>query len=334
MDENKMLETVGEGAKVVSKFEEITQMLLGPIITTRQSNAAIKAARKQIDFIRENPDMEIAFSENGSVSTRERTPQELFARGIIRETGDMIYQQNNLESITEKAQSMISEAEDPKETIDVDWLMRFKDAAKNISAEEMQLIWAKILAGEYEKPGSISLRTLDVVRNLSTEEAKMFTKTTSLVFNSSNGCFILSDSSLLKKKGLSHSSILTLDECGLLEYGGGNLNLNYSIQKRESLLFSYAKRTIRLYNPNELPAKGMISVYRLTAAGRDLYSIVENTSSGEIAFSIAASIKNSYYSDWDIVNESYSGDECKVPSIKVSIIAEAPGGTSTTTLVD
>ena len=32
--------------------------------------------------------------------------------------------------------------------------------------EDTQLLWARVLAGEVERPGAISLRTLEILRNL------------------------------------------------------------------------------------------------------------------------------------------------------------------------
>ena len=43
---------------------------------------------------------------------------------------------------------------------------------------EMQLIWAQLLAGEVAEPGTFSLRTLQLVRNLQESDARLFRKKT------------------------------------------------------------------------------------------------------------------------------------------------------------
>jgi hypothetical protein len=63
-------------------------------------------------------------------------------------------------------------SEPPKESIDEDWLYRWRDAASSVSAEHLQNLWGRVLAGELRQPGSISLRTLDALRNMSKEEAE------------------------------------------------------------------------------------------------------------------------------------------------------------------
>lgn len=56
---------------------------------------------------------------------------------------------------------------------DFDWFLRFFESAGNISNEDMQKLWAKILCGEYEHRGRFSLRTLDLLKNMSKDEARL-----------------------------------------------------------------------------------------------------------------------------------------------------------------
>lgn len=62
--------------------------------------------------------------------------------------------------------------EPPKKKIDNDWLYRWRDYAGDVSANEMQLLWGRLLAGELKAPGLYSLRCLDFLRNLSQSEAQ------------------------------------------------------------------------------------------------------------------------------------------------------------------
>jgi hypothetical protein len=54
---------------------------------------------------------------------------------------------------------------------DEDWTVRFIEASKDTSDERIQELWAKLLRGEMEHPGSCSKRTLRLVEGLSHEEA-------------------------------------------------------------------------------------------------------------------------------------------------------------------
>jgi hypothetical protein len=58
--------------------------------------------------------------------------------------------------------------------VDEDWIARFFETIKDVSSEEMQQLWSKILAGEVVRPGSFSMRCLETVRNLGKQEAEAF----------------------------------------------------------------------------------------------------------------------------------------------------------------
>jgi Protein of unknown function (DUF2806) len=60
------------------------------------------------------------------------------------------------------------------EPVDPDWIARFFDYAKDVSRGDMQKLWGKILAGEVTQPRKFSLRTMEVLRNLSPSEAQLF----------------------------------------------------------------------------------------------------------------------------------------------------------------
>ena len=59
---------------------------------------------------------------------------------------------------------------------DHDWTARFFNEIQDVSSEEMQLLWAKVLAGEVERPGSTSIRTLSILRNLDQATSDLFRK--------------------------------------------------------------------------------------------------------------------------------------------------------------
>jgi len=62
---------------------------------------------------------------------------------------------------------------DPSDdSIEDDWLYRWRDYARNTNSEKLQILWGNILAGEVKQPGAFSLRTLDFIKNLSQSEAR------------------------------------------------------------------------------------------------------------------------------------------------------------------
>lgn len=57
---------------------------------------------------------------------------------------------------------------------DHDWTSSFFDYVQNVSNEELQDLWVKILAGEVVRPGSTSLRSLTLLKDIDLEVAKLF----------------------------------------------------------------------------------------------------------------------------------------------------------------
>lgn len=61
-----------------------------------------------------------------------------------------------------------------KDVPDHDWTARFFNYIQDVSSDEMQSLWAKVLAGEIEQPGCVTIRSLSILRNLDQGSAKLF----------------------------------------------------------------------------------------------------------------------------------------------------------------
>lgn len=94
-----------------------------------------------------------------------RTGERLFKLELRR--------QKNIETILAKAaqESHVSVSDKP---VSEDWTVNFFESCKDIADDEMQRLWGKILAGEVVRPGSFSLRTVQFVKMLTTDEAALF----------------------------------------------------------------------------------------------------------------------------------------------------------------
>ncbi|MCY1207127.1 hypothetical protein D9M72_187150 [compost metagenome] len=61
-----------------------------------------------------------------------------------------------------------------EEEVSREFLHRWRNEAKFISEETAQAVWGKILSEEVKTPNSISIRTLDIIKSLTREEAEAF----------------------------------------------------------------------------------------------------------------------------------------------------------------
>ena len=86
---------------------------------------------------------------------------------------------NNLENILGKALDFcLDDGKD--EDLDPDWFFSFVKMAEEIFSPAMQELWGKIFAVETAKPGSFSLKTLGILKQLTQKDAQIFRHAVSL----------------------------------------------------------------------------------------------------------------------------------------------------------
>ena len=80
----------------------------------------------------------------------------------------------NIGSVVGQTAELLGDKDVTDQEPDHDWTARFFNYIQDVSSEAMQFLWAKILAGEIERPGSVSIRSLSILRNLDQAGAKLF----------------------------------------------------------------------------------------------------------------------------------------------------------------
>ena len=106
--------------------------------------------------------------------------------------------------------------------VDHDFTARFFNDVQDITCFELKKIWAKILAGEVNSPGSTSLHTLAILKNMSQRDAELFENVVQFVM----GNIIFRDEKYIKnlKEFPSLESILTLNSYGLINSPSSQLS--------------------------------------------------------------------------------------------------------------
>ena len=82
----------------------------------------------------------------------------------------------NTRAVVNYAADELGGKEVPDHEPDPDWTARFFNEVQDVSSDEMQKIWARVLAGEVETPGRTSLRTLSILRDMSQKDAEKFSE--------------------------------------------------------------------------------------------------------------------------------------------------------------
>ncbi len=146
---------------------------------------------------------------------RQRAAQRLIHEGER--------QQHNIEDITRLALPELSPHSEPDQ-LDSDWISHFFERAKLVSDPEMQTLWARVLAGEANAPGSFSRRTVDFVATLEKSEARSFTTLCSLSWIIDRGepipLVFGTELELYRALKLDFGVLTHLDSIGLIRFDG------------------------------------------------------------------------------------------------------------------
>jgi len=231
------------------------------------------------------------------ITLQDKQPDDVSAitnRVATRLQYQELRQQQNVESIcANAAEELAQETSVPDEKPEPEWISRFIEISSSISTDEIQNLWGRILAGEIKKPGSFSLRTLDILRNLSKKEAENFVKLGNYILRSEEKVFYIDPASYLftKDDGLTFLDILGLKDAGLIY----ETDLEYS-----NLPQSAGKTSYVLYGPIILiterdkdTPKTSSSIGLLTKVGVELLQLI----SIQPDMDYISVIKNKFHAD-------------------------------------
>ena len=200
--------------------------------------------------------------------------------------------QNNVRSVVEETAKLVEGKDVPDTPIDHDWTARFFNYIQDVSSDEMQELWTHILAGEVERPGGTSLKTLSILRDMNHDVARLFLKLCSCCMSLDLGDKAYIDgrvcslggnagSNSLQQYGLGFDSLNTLNEYGLI-IGDYHSYRDYGLcivaPTREVFLpFKFQNQSWILVpgDSSSTPAQFNIHGPALTKSGRELSRIVK-----------------------------------------------------------
>ena len=178
---------------------------------------------------------------------------------------------------------------------DFDWFLRFFESASNVSNEDMQKLWATILAGEVTNPGSFSLRTLDTVYNMSQNEAMIFLEATKIIIDDSFFFSAMGDvgQEINEQYGYNNDVLRLLEEIGLVN--GLRMESALELNTGESGGFTNGKHLLLFTPKGEESISLRYTCYNLTLVGHQLYSAVhEDIEDYSYLYDLGKAIQNKY----------------------------------------
>lgn len=150
--------------------------MLAPWRATQQAKAKSIEAEGQADRLRliaqaqADARQALVAPNDATAGTLKITREQITQRLEFQEHK----RQQNLASAVREAAEKLGDEEVHDHEPDHDWTARFFEYVQDVSEDDVRRMWARILAGEVRSPGSVSLRTLSILRNMSRLEAELF----------------------------------------------------------------------------------------------------------------------------------------------------------------
>lgn len=149
------------------------------------------------------------------------------------------------------------------ENLDPDWATAFYDSAKGSSDEEIQVLWGKILAGEIAHHGKFYKRTLSILKNMESKEAKHFVELVPLLIAKETVPeFIFQNNEFFQ-----YNDLQTLMDCGIVNSSDGL----YTYTGLDQVILPGFKLVSKNNDVKELYLEG----FALTDAGLQLCQLIE-----------------------------------------------------------
>lgn len=276
----KLVETVSCG---VGKLYEPTHI-------RRLAKAKAEEIKIISDAVTDNLNLPISY-QNGEIGIDATDANGLVQRAQNRFLFQQMKKQQNIEAVVANAYVELDKTTVVSSTpVDEDWISSFFDFVANVSNEQMQILWGKVLAGEIEKPDSFSIRTLDILRKMTQEDAHCFSKIVPFVLKCPGnkeatfydffvpGGFGSKDR-ILEKCGVAFSDIVRLDEAQLVS-ANSLISVGGVLQPGEDILFEGATKAVTVKNGKSNEVEIYCPAYLLTAAGIELLAVVSGTECG------------------------------------------------------
>ncbi|MBZ2162463.1 DUF2806 domain-containing protein [Alteromonas stellipolaris] len=205
--------------------------------------------------------------------------ESISERAKVRVEIEQIRNQANIEGILEKSFKFLPDNKNVQAS--EDWLAEFFDRSKNVSNEEIQEAWAKVLAQECSMKGSFNYDALDLLKRFTLDDAAIFEKFFSSTFKCNDEFF------LFEYADRPFNSYTIFDDVGMLMNDVSRLIEIGAVVKQEFSNFITSKETKLIHGDDEYSLKLVLNrhagvefinnyfyVYQLTTAGKQLSKII------------------------------------------------------------
>lgn len=287
-------EALGKAEAV--RIERLNQELL------RQQLRDIRAGRKNIDselrVLEAKPDG----GESGAVVAKLKDDYLTTLRSSGTSPAALIELERriNLDQISgmvleDAAADAAAGAADDR-PVDPDWFAQWRNRAQDVSNEDMQRLWAKLLKEEGKKVASFSIHTMDFLSRMSRDDAELIAKLGNFAFD--RRYLFGGESKALNSGGFNLEMLLYLDDLGIIS-GVTGLNTISSSLPFQEMRPGKTSAVIRcndkalVFTPKPADRKTVaISMYPISIVGRELLQLASCNADTQYLKEVAESVRD------------------------------------------
>ena len=218
------MDEIKEALALSGKSITLVDKIFGPRLTRRQADADAQAI------------LQGALAEQ--IATQlEHSPNDPQLLEAIASCGGKT-NFNNLVRIAQRAIPQMTGSARP-DLITDDWGANFKDKARTCFDPDMATLWAQLLAGEANHPGSYSRKAVNVLGDMEPGDARSFSDLCRFQIMVYGGgieripLVLKVEADIYTKHGITRSSLLTLHDLQLINFAGirlGAIGLGASVE--------------------------------------------------------------------------------------------------------
>jgi Protein of unknown function (DUF2806) len=274
----------------------------------------IEAAKTELDF----PSLSVweidkskYFASLVNSSQQEARLQQIERTLNLRQIA--IYTDDVMETEAKTEQS----ADSKSKTVDPDWFTKWRNNAQDASNEELQKLWARILAGEIKLPGTFSVATLNFLSRLSKADAELIEKFSAYVLD---GNFIYGyengdEYTLYNQEKVTLDNFIELEELGFISGVGGLYGTTYKstfTDRYVSFIHHYTYAI--MFEGDDPKQEFQVVSCPLTKVGREVIRLTPQRSNVRFLENLAKQIKTQ--NSWLLVSlGEVTGNEKGIPKL-------------------
>ncbi len=268
---DKLVEYAGSGIGAVAG------PMLAPWKARRETKARLIEAKAEADSLK------LVAEAQAEARRLLVEPENAVSGGMELEAGGITQRiefqekkrQANIEATVLEAAAELGDKEVFDHEPDPDWTARFFDGVQDVSSEDMRKLWAKALSGEVQRPGATSLRTLEVLRNMTAQDAAVFQEVCSyfirdFVFRPGEGP--------TSHAAISFDRLLLLEDAGLIK---ADTTLVRKLECSPTPVYLPYQNWILRVSTTAQTTEVSVPAYPITSAGRELQRVAECTSQAD-----------------------------------------------------